>query len=219
MKPRFAALAQRIDALGLRQRALLFFGAAALIVVASGTLLLQPLALRLATVREQIRQQYLQIASIDGDITQRVLVHAEDPDAAAVARLAAVRLDSARLAERLRSMRSSLVAPENMAPLLAQLLKVNGKLRLDSLATLAQSPSPGPTGSNGAATAPLFYRHGVRLAVSGSYADMVAYMAALEAMPTQLFWGSVRLDAGAYPQASLTLTMYTLSLDPTWISL
>ena len=219
MKLRLSAAADRVDALDVRARAVLFAAGAAVIVVASGAALLLPLARHHASLREQLRSQHQQVAAIEDDITQRVLVHAQDPDAAAVARLAAVRQDSARLAARLRSMRSSLVAPESMAPLLAALLKVNGKLKLDELVTLPATAAALAGSTPSTSATPLFYRHGVRLSVSGSYGDMVAYMDALEAMPTQLFWGEARLDAGAWPQARLSLTMYTLSLDATWISL
>ena len=70
-----------------------------------------------------------------------------------------------------------------------------------------------------AAQAPLLYRHGVQLVLQGSYLEMIDYLEALEAMPTQLFWGAAALDAAQYPQARLTLTLYTLSLDQKWIAL
>jgi MSHA biogenesis protein MshJ len=44
-------------------------------------------------------------------------------------------------------------------------------------------------------------------------------MDALEAMPTQLFWGRAELQVEEYPDARLTLTLYTLSLDRKWIKL
>lgn len=65
----------------------------------------------------------------------------------------------------------------------------------------------------------LLYRHGVQIVVEGSYLDMVAYMQALESMPEQLFWGKAMLSAQQYPKATLTLTLYTLSLDQKWIAL
>ena len=65
----------------------------------------------------------------------------------------------------------------------------------------------------------LLYRHGVELTVRGSYLDMVDYMHALETLPTQLFWGRAQLDADAYPNVRLTLTLYTLSLDQKWMKL
>lgn len=66
---------------------------------------------------------------------------------------------------------------------------------------------------------PLLYRHGVTLVLQGGYADMVAYMEALERLPTQLFWGRAALDAIEHDKATLTLTLYTLSLEEKWIAL
>ena len=59
----------------------------------------------------------------------------------------------------------------------------------------------------------------MEVVVEGSYPDMVNYMQALQTMPTQVFWGKARLEADAYPVARLTLTLYTLSLDDTWMAL
>jgi MSHA biogenesis protein MshJ len=70
-----------------------------------------------------------------------------------------------------------------------------------------------------AARAPLLYRHGVEVTVRGNYLDMIGYMAALESMPTQLFWGRAQLEAETWPNSRLTLTLYTLSLDAKWMKL
>ena len=66
---------------------------------------------------------------------------------------------------------------------------------------------------------PLLYRHGVELTVRGNYLDMVNYMEALESMPARLIWGKANLVVEEYPNARLTLTMYTLSLDKKWMRL
>lgn len=65
----------------------------------------------------------------------------------------------------------------------------------------------------------LLYRHGVQVTVRGSYTDMIDYMAALERLPTQLFWGQAQLEVEDYPRAHVTLTLYTLSLDSKWLKL
>ncbi|GJI97143.1 hypothetical protein RugamoR57_38610 [Duganella caerulea] len=83
---------------------------------------------------------------------------------------------------------------------------------------VAAKPQPAVAGP-AAAPAPLLFRHGVQLVLQGSYLEMIGYLEALEAMPTQLFWGAAVLDADQYPQARLTLTLYTLSLDQKWIAL
>ncbi|WP_332856120.1 type II secretion system protein GspM [Duganella sp. S19_KUP01_CR8] len=81
----------------------------------------------------------------------------------------------------------------------------------------ASTPAAAPAAP--AAPTPLLYRHGVQLVLQGSYLEMIDYLEALEAMPTQLLWGAAALDAGQFPQARLTLTLYTLSLDQKWIAL
>jgi MSHA biogenesis protein MshJ len=40
----------------------------------------------------------------------------------------------------------------------------------------------------------LLFAMASKLTVRGSYLDMVDYMAALEALPTQLFWGRAQLE-------------------------
>jgi MSHA biogenesis protein MshJ len=88
---------------------------------------------------------------------------------------------------------------------------------------MAPPPANAPAGQAAAAKPvvkeELLYRHGVQIVVEGSYLDMVAYMQALEAMPEQLFWGKATLSAQQYPKATLSLTLYTLSLDQKWIAL
>ena len=68
-----------------------------------------------------------------------------------------------------------------------------------------------PTGSG------QIYRHGVEIAVSGSYLDLLAYLKDLEKLPNQLYWGKLELSAAAYPQVTLKLSVYTLSLNLAWL--
>lgn len=94
-----------------------------------------------------------------------------------------------------------------------------------------KQPAPAAGSGNSPATLPvdpavpapkareMLYRHGVEMVLQGTYPDMVAYMEALEHLPVQLFWGKAELDAQNYPEARLTLTLYTLSLDDKWMKL
>lgn len=97
--------------------------------------------------------------------------------------------------------------------------------KITASAAVAREAESKPPAKAEAAAAPavkppeLLYRHGVEIALQGSYPDMVAYMEALEAMPSQLFWAQAKLDVEEYPRARLTLVLYTLSLDQTWIAL
>ena len=63
------------------------------------------------------------------------------------------------------------------------------------------------------------YKHGVEIVIQGRYLDMMHYMSALEAMPWQLFWGKATMQIDTYPDATLSLTLFTLSLDEKWLNL
>lgn len=228
MSPRLQIIANRIDARSLRERAILFCAAAAAIVFLLYALFLNPLLVRRAALQAQIAQQQDIIGGIDREITQLVQAHSQDPDAAARARLAELTGSTTQLATKLRAMQKGLVPPDRIAPLLETILKANGGLQLVSMKTLPVSPLGG--GAQAPAAVPpvphppvnpneLLYRHGVELTVRGNYLDMVNYMDALEAMPTQLFWGQAALEVEEYPNARLTLTLYTLSLDRKWMKL
>lgn len=249
MKARLQALAKRIDERTLRERIMLFAAFAAALVFLLFALTLNPLMARRAALQAELGQQRDAIAVVDDQIGTTLQAFTLDPNAAGNARLAAVDGETVQLSTSLRAMQMGLVAPERITALLDSILAANGRLQLLSMTTLPPSPfsdgafapkaraavapaapemampAPAPAAETAApAAAPaappeMLYRHGVELTVRGNYLDMVNYMDALEAMPTQLFWGQAALQVEDYPSARLTLTLYTLSLDRKWIKL
>ena len=239
MKQRWLMLAARIDVLTLRQRVGIFAACAAVVLYLVTMLAIDPLLREQARLRAQISQQRATMAGIDTDITALVEAFSRDPDAVNRQRLAAAREETRTLGDNLATMQKGLVTPEQIAPLLQNILRANGKLQLVSLATLPVTPVGGPPaaapanpatpGTNAAsaavpaaaaaASSTLLYRHGVQVTVRGSYLDMIDYMAALESLPAQLFWGDATFSVEAYPRARVTLTLYTLSLDSKWLTI
>ncbi len=234
LKQRLQQLAARIDALSLRERALVFAAAVAVVGFAGQQLVLAPIYRQQDALREQIDQQRNNMMGIDAEIAAKVTAYQNDPDAASRARLESVKRESAQLADSLLAMQHGLVPPERMAPLVDAILRANGRLQLVSMRTLPVETISGRAAAAGtpdAAAAPaaapadaakapdMLYRHGVEVTVRGNYLDMVNYMSALEAMPTRLFWGKAQLEVEEYPASRLTLTLYTLSLDRNWMKL
>jgi MSHA biogenesis protein MshJ len=231
VKEQLTRLAARIDALSLRERVLLFAAIAAGTVFLVHFFALGPMFAKQGLLRTQIVQQQNNLEGIDNEIGEKVKAAQVDPDAPTRERIAAVRAQTDALATSLRAMQNGLVPPERMAPLVEAILRANGRLQLVSMRTLPVEPVSGaakPQTAPASITAEaqsankqgaLLYRHGVEVSVRGNYLDMIAYMAALEAMPTQLFWGRAQLDAETWPASRLTLTLYTLSLDAKWMKL
>lgn len=241
MKRRWLQFVARVEALQPRERIMAFGAAVVVLVFLANTLVFSPLSRKEATLRSTLQQQRITVDGIAADIEGRARAYANDPNEPLRKRLGELRAETARTSDELRTMQKGLVPPERIAPLLESILRANGRLKLVSLktlpaTTLADGAPPAPaSGAPAPAAAPaapaalppppvakspdLLYRHGVELTVRGSYLDMVDYMHALETLPTQLFWGKAQLDAEAYPDARLTLTLYTLSLDPKWMKL
>lgn len=226
MNPRLVALANKIDALSLRERGMVFVAAAAAILFVVYSLMLGPLFAKEKALSTQIAQVRSSISGIDGEISAKLQGFSVDPDAPNRARLAAVNADIDALGGKLRALEQGLVAPEKIAPLLETILAANGRLTLLSVKTLPVSPVAEASYNSAsrapaATTAPaaLLYRHGVQVTVRGNYLDMINYMHALETMPTQLLWSSAALEVEEYPDSRLTLTLHTLSLDRKWMKL
>jgi MSHA biogenesis protein MshJ len=243
MKRRWLQFTARVEALQPRERIMAFGAAVVVLAFLANTLVFAPLSRKEGSLRSTLQQQSITIGGIAADIEGKARAYGNDPNEPLRQRLGELRAETARTSEELRTMQKGLVPPERIAPLLEAILRANGRLKLVSLKTLPVTtltdgstppPAPGaPAPANGTPAAPpaapmpppvvkspdLLYRHGVELTVRGSYLDMVDYMQALETLPTQLFWGKAQLDAEAYPNVRLTLTLYTLSLDPKWMKL
>ncbi|HJV74575.1 MAG TPA: MSHA biogenesis protein MshJ, partial [Noviherbaspirillum sp.] len=163
--------------------------------------------------------------------------HPVDPDAENKAILQKLQEQVAQADEKMRNMQNGLVSPDKMASLLEGLLNRNPKLHLVSFKTLpvaslndafsprqedkekmvAPAPTAGSVQQNSGADA--LYKHGVEIAVQGTYFDIMQYMAQLEGMPWQLVWGKANLHVDEYPKATLTLELYTLSMEKKWLNI
>lgn len=245
LQQQWIRLGARLDALTLRERAMVFVAVTAAVLFLIYTVAVEPLLVRQKALQSEILQQQNQVSGIDLEIAAKAQGFVLDPDAPAHAHLKQTAAEIERLGATLLAVQKGLVAPEKIAPLLEHLLRGNGQLKLVALKTLpvtglndaasagasavaaatAQAPAP-PGAASAPASAPatakpreLLYRHGVEIVLQGGYLDMIAYMQALERLPVQLFWGAARLDAQSAPETRLTLTLYTLSLDEKWMKL
>ncbi|MDB5762631.1 MAG: biosis protein MshJ [Herminiimonas sp.] len=239
MKQYWQQLVLKVDALTLRERAIIFAMLAVLLITLINTMLLDPQFAKQKQLSEQVKAEQEKINLIQTEIRQAINMHS-DPDTGARERLKALRQQAGQMQAGLVDMQKGLVSPDKMTVLLEDILKRNGKLRLLSLKTLPASSLTGESPVEGNAVAAqsagtvtsvmknkvdaapakgAVYTHGVEIVVQGEYLEMMNYMAELERMPWQLFWGKAKLNVDDYPKATLALTLYTLSLDKKWLNL
>ena len=221
MRKYWLKISGKIDSLTLRERSIVFVAAAGLVIFAVFFFFLNPTYAKQKATLATMSQQRDTLASVEAEIAQTMLAHTLDPDAADRVRLQQVKNEAQALSSALMAMQQGMVPPERMTGLLEQILRAHRSLRLTSLRTLPDEVPAVTTPKPGEAAAPpqLLHRHGVELVLQGSYPDMVAYMAALEGMQGQIFWGSATMKVDTHPNATLTLVVYTISLDKKWLKL
>jgi len=229
---RLSALAGRLDALTLRERALIFCAGATLIYIAWQTLLMGPVTVREHDAEQRLNEARHHLADVEG----LGAVVAADPLIAASATNRALRSRLASLDSELRTAAQGYVAPEQMTAMVHQILDVQHGLKLVSLTNLpAQSlsqPATEPVAATGAAAASppagagaVEHRdagpflHPVELVVEGDYVSVVAYLRALESLPWRLHWQQLELNTAQYPVSRVRIVIGALSLSSDWISL
>lgn len=204
--------ADGIDAMSLRERAMLFGAVALVMMTLLQVFLLNPVLSRRNQLSAQIAQQEDETKAIQARTQAMVRPKMQDQDALNRDKLASLRTQLAQLDRQFEQQQKQFVAPGKMAATLESMIAKNRKLQLLSLRSL-----PGTSPSE-AAGARAVFRHTVELSVSGSYFDLLDYLAALERLPQQVFWDGFELNVAQYPQSVLKLTFYTLSPEKSWLT-
>jgi len=136
MKQYWIKLDKWAMALSLRERLMAVGAAAALLAFLAFQLVIEPGLARQRTLRDTMQQQRAQASAIEGELAQLDAAARLDPDKELRDRLQHLQEEGAALRISLRTAQKGMVAPENMSPLLQQMVQGHGKLRLVALKTL-----------------------------------------------------------------------------------
>jgi MSHA biogenesis protein MshJ len=222
---RVRPLIERVDALTLRERLIIFSAGVTLVYIAWQTLVMDPLAGRARSAEQRLARVREQTAAIDALGTAA----SQDPIVRAALRNGALAQRLAALDGELSAVAQGYVAPERMTELLRALLAEQHGLKLVSLANLpVESLSRPlsqslPQSSSAKAEAPLAdddrgpFLHPVEIVVEGDYASVVAYLRAAESLPWRIQWRKLELTAGEYPVNRVRLVIGALSLSRDWL--
>ena len=140
---------------------------------------------------------------------------AQDPDRILRQELAQLVTDIEKVDQSLAAMSVGLVPAKELPLILEKVLLQTGKLALVSLQTLPIEELQLSIPVENAASTPAtgVYRHSVLLTLRGAYFSLNDYLLALEQLPWRFYWDSLDYHVGAYPQADITLKVYTLSTE------
>ncbi|HEX6708454.1 MAG TPA: type II secretion system protein GspM [Albitalea sp.] len=214
-----ARFLKRYQTLARRERGLVLAAVLVLLVGLGSLLFIEPALKQRALLQRQITQQRTDLAALQPQVAA-LQSRQRDPDAATRAQLEALRRQLSLAEGEFDQLQRALVSPQDMGRLLEGLLQSHRGLQLvglrnvpvTSVADLLQPPAAASQPAKDA----WLYRHGVEITVQGSYADMQAYLDALEHLPRRVYWGELKIDAQKWPASRMTVTVYTISLERTW---
>lgn len=220
---RWKMLDERFSRLARREKVLVAGAALFGVLMVGNSLLVEPQMKAAKGAKRGIEQASGEIGALGSQLAGLREQLKADPDAGAKAELSALKAKIEERSRSINSQQSTLVPPDRMNTLLETLLRRHPALRLVSLKSLPPvSLLPAvKDAKDGKPSAREFdlYRHGVEVRVSGSYADLYAYLLSLEKHEQKLLWGEVRLLVEEYPRAQLTIVVHTLSSDQAWLKI
>lgn len=248
MKQLWNRLAFRIDGLGLRQRGLMFAALAFTLIFGTFFAILNPQLAKQKALQTKIETDRKVLAALQAAVKEKAASLAQDPDREEKDRIEAMKKQSTAIRSSIVELQSDLVPAHKMASVLENMLRRNDKLQLRSVKSLPvvminqqiqttaaplgakaeaskelprTKPGTPPARPAVAQTPPLgaIYRHGVEIQVEGTYFNFLEYLSTLEGLPWRIYWGKAKLNVDDYPRATLTLTLYTLSLDNKWLGI
>lgn len=226
---RWQGWSARFSALQSREKVLVISATLVAILFGGYTLWVEPALLQAQRLAKTVAQQQEEMSQLSAQLTA-LAAQRSDPDAANRATLEQIRKQLGETDREIHGFDRVLITPAQAPALLQTLLGKHRGLSLVSLNTLPPQPliappkaqaKPGekPADADKPADMPggNIYKHGIEIKIAGGYHDLLAYVGELENAPQKLLLGAMSLAVRKHPVSELTLTVFTLSLEPTWL--
>lgn len=227
------SLQGRIDALSLRERGIILGAILLFVYFLFYTFVMEPIAASQKIVQNQIIQTNAEIAALNVQMQKTLAASPDRLQAKNEQEVQRLRQERASIDQQLQEATASLVKPEQMAKLLQMVLASTDGLRLGKVTSLGstrilindKSVSAGnkttakaenePAANENSLTA--VYKHGLQIQFDGDFFATLEYLRELEQLDSKFFWDNIKFEMNEYPDATSTLTLYTISLNKNWI--
>ncbi len=227
LKQQWLQLQARFNALKPREQLMITAVGVVVLLALCDQLFWTPLTRGNTQLRNHIAELTAQQSKLQDEHAAVKARLAEDPNAELQRNIDAAKIRIEAQNKRLSALTVGLIPPEKMADVLRQVLTQRHELQLLSLqnepATFAFAPHDKSQQNTEAAQENpddkpvVIFRHGLTLQLKGRYFDIVNYLQALEQLPWHFYWEKLDYKVDKYPEATVTLRVYTLSNRESWI--
>jgi MSHA biogenesis protein MshJ len=217
VKKQFQGFANRVDAMSLRERALIFITLLVALYFLAVNVLFGPLNSGKDRLQQQVNQKRQEVQALESQI-QSMATGGQEADSAKQRKVAALQENLKTMDAQLLRVTSGLVSPKEMARLIEQMLLKNRGLQVMKVESIPAMPLLEDAGSGGP-DGIMVFKHGMQIEFKGGYMDSLHYLKSLENLPWKVFWGKVTLKTEKYPDSRVSLVIYTLSTRDAWIGL
>ena len=206
--------------LNMRERLLAIAALAGVIYFLFDVALLRPQQTQAKILREQVARQEAELAAFNNALQALSARGQADP----LTKQRAERDELRSTIAQAQSVIGRASADVRLGNVIRGLVAATPGLTLVSLKTLPPQTvfsgvAPAATAASGAAPAavlamPTLYKHGVEVTLQGKYLALIPYLQGLERSANGIFWNNVKVEVVSYPDATLRMTVYTLSARP-----
>ncbi len=211
-------LCEQYMQLQLRERRLIFFAALVMLLWVGTISVAEPLWRSLQTSKQQQKMTLGQMAQLQNQVDAVLQVLNSDPNDQVRSQINERQQQREQLNRQIKQLTGRYVSPEQMLPLLQDVLKTSPGVKLTQMRSLKPevlqigAPSSGAPANNMPAVAtPQLYLHKTEIIFRGQYAQLQQLLQQLERLPWQLHWHQLEYKVSEHPQAELRLELETIS--------
>ena len=208
----FSQYIERFESLTSREKIMVAAAFAAILWGGLNKLIIQPNLIRQNQLTQELASLQSQLSSTQQAEDHLLNNSQVDPNQLNRENLNDFKIRFEQQLNKIKIGNKRFVSPQLMAKALRDVLLQNYQLKLVKLDTLPASPLTGTAQSYAV------YQHGLAITFSGRYFDTLEYLQSLEALPWRFYWDSIAYKVKEYPDAEITIKVYTLSFEKDWLS-
>lgn len=206
----FEKLNSQFAALSDREKYLVLLTGVILIVFAGFTFIIEPQYKANDRIDLEIANKRIELRGAEQQLVLLKEALSDDPNEQLQQRIANLNQRIEALDQEFATQMRELVPAQQMPLVIDQMLQQAKSLKLQEFASIP----PVSVFENDEQNADLpLYQHGVRFVFEGRYAEVLSYLENVEAFPWQVYWRSLDYQVSEYPNATITLELYTLSTN------